>query len=225
MFLQIYLPCFWALNLGLLFPSSASGHQHSWDEKIQNGNQTLHRPSIPISPTRIILDGTSILTNTTGAFKGERKSSKRAVQAGTPSGTKSTFLVLARDTSSAYSAYSGLNDYGIPYEVKIIPAGGTTLPILQTSDASPMGNYGGIVVLSEVSYADANGNWASAITAAQWTTLYNYQTTFGVRMVRLDVSPSAATGTRVVGSCCSDGQEQPLYISDTTQFPTAGLKQ
>ncbi|EPE37164.1 hypothetical protein GLAREA_09327 [Glarea lozoyensis ATCC 20868] len=225
MLFNSYLPCFEALTIALLLPCLVTGHQHSWDEKIHIGNQTLHRPSIPISPTRIILDGTSILTNTTGAFQGEGKNRKRASQAGSPSGTRSTFLVLARDASSAYSAYSGLNDYGIPYELKIIPAGGTTLPTLQTSDANPMGNYGGIVVLSEVSYADANGNWASAITAAQWTTLYNYQTTFGVRMVRLDVSPSAATGTRVVGSCCSDGQEQPLYISDITQFPTAGLKQ
>jgi hypothetical protein len=225
MFSESCFSCFWAVSVILLLPFSVGGHQHSRDEHVHNGNQTLHKPSVPIPPTRIVLDGTSIITNTTGAFAGEDEITKRDSVAGTPSGTKSTFLVLARDASSAYSAYSGLNDYGIPYEIKIIPQSGTSLPILQSNDANPVGNYGGIVVLSEVSYADSSGNWASAITAAQWTTLYNYQTTFGVRMVRLDVSPSAASGTRVVGSCCADAQEQNVYISDTSQFPTAGLKQ
>jgi hypothetical protein len=225
MFSASWFFSFWAIHLILWISHPVCGHQHSWDEKVQNGNQTLHKPATPIKPTRIVLDGTVIITNTTGAFQGDDRIIKRDSVAGTPSGTKSTFLVLARDASSAYSAYSGLNDYGIPYEVKIIPSGGTSLPVLQSNDADPVGNYGGIVVLSEVSYSDASGNWASAITAAQWTTLYNYQLTFGVRMVRLDVSPSAATGTRVVGSCCADSQEQNVYISDTSQFPTAGLKQ
>jgi hypothetical protein len=225
MFSLSWLLSFWAVSFILLLPRAVSGHQHSWDEKVQNGNQTLRKPPIPVKPTKIVLDGTTIITNTTGAFPGDDRIIKRDSVAGTPSGTRSTFLVLARDASSAYSAYSGLNDYGIPYEVKIIPSGGTSLPALQSNDANPVGNYGGIVVLSEVSYSDANGNWASAITPAQWTTIYNYQLTFGVRLVRLDVSPSAATGTRVVGSCCADAQEQNVYISDTSQFPTAGLKQ
>jgi hypothetical protein len=225
MFSFFWFVSFWAIPFILWLPYAVGGHQHSWDEKVQNGNQTLHKPAIPVKPTRVVLDGTVIMTNTTGAFQGDDRIIKRDSLAGTPNGTRSTFLVLARDASSSYSAYSGLNDYGIPYEVKIIPSGGASLPVLQSSDANPVGNYGGIVVLSEVSYSDASGNWASAITPAQWTTLYNYQLTFGIRMVRLDVSPSAATGTRVVGSCCADTQEQNVYVSDISQFPTAGLKQ
>lgn len=95
---------------------------------------------------------------------------------------QNTILIFARDTTSAYSAYSGFNAYGIPYQVVIVPQAGITLPALNSS--STQGNYGGIVVLSEVSYS-YNGSWESAITTAQWQQLYNYQTSFGVRMVRL----------------------------------------
>lgn len=99
--------------------------------------------------------------------------------------------MIARDTTSAYSAKSGLNDYGIPFEVLVVPQGGVSLPPL--SSATGVGNYGGFVVLSEVSYADKNGDYSSALTGAQWSQLYSYQRTFGARMVRLDVVPSADT--------------------------------
>jgi hypothetical protein len=101
-----------------------------------------------------------------------------------------TILVLARDTTSAYSAFSGLGGYGIPYSVVTVPSTGTTLPAL-SSDG--VGNYGGIVVLSEVSYQYTN-DFLSALTTDQWNALYNYQIQFGVRMVRLDVYPSSDFG-------------------------------
>ncbi len=137
--------------------------------------------------------------------------------------TKSTFLVLARDATAAYSAKSGLNDYGIPFEIVVIPSGGATLPVL--TSPTRVGNYGAIVVLSEVSYADANGQYASALTTAQWNALYDYQRMFGIRMVRLDVVPSAATGTRALGSCCDAALEQYLTVNDTSAFRSAGLVQ
>lgn len=99
-----------------------------------------------------------------------------------------TMLVFARDSTSAYSATSGFNAYGIPYQLMLVPQSGITLPVLNSS--TTQGNYGGIVVLSEVSYS-YNGSWESAITTAQWQQLYNYQAAFGVRMVRLDVYPGA----------------------------------
>lgn len=95
-------------------------------------------------------------------------------------------LVLARDAASAYSATSGLKGYGIPYQVVLVPQSGATLPILSTGTE---GHYGGIIILSEVAYEYASG-WSSALTAAQWQTLYDYQTAFGVRMVRLDCFPN-----------------------------------
>jgi hypothetical protein len=103
-----------------------------------------------------------------------------------------TILVFARDSASGYSATSGLNAYGIPYQLVLVPQAGITLPTLNSSPTN--GNYGGILVLSEVAY-NYNNLWASAITTEQWQQLYSYQTAFGVRMVRLDVYPTAEFGT------------------------------
>jgi hypothetical protein len=106
-----------------------------------------------------------------------------------------TILVFARDTASAYSVTSGLNGYGIPFQLVIVPQAGITLPTLSASATA--GNYGGILMLSEVAYSYPTG-WASALTAAQLTQLYTYQTTFGVRMVRLDVFPTADFGAYLI---------------------------
>lgn len=102
-----------------------------------------------------------------------------------------TVLVFARDTASANVATLGLQGYGIPYQTVIVPQSGVALPTLNTSLTS--GNYGGILVLSEVAYQYSTG-FLSALTTAQWNQLFSYQTTFGVRMVRLDVYPTADMG-------------------------------
>jgi hypothetical protein len=101
--------------------------------------------------------------------------------------------VLARDSASAYSGTSGLNGYGIPYEVVLVPQTGVTLPVLNSS--TTVGNYGGILLLSEVSY-DFGGTigFASAISTAQFQDIYAYQLAFGVRMVRIDVFPTPDFG-------------------------------
>ena len=102
-----------------------------------------------------------------------------------------TILVFARDAASGAVASSGLQGYGIPYNIVLVPQAGITLPALNSSATN--GLYGGIVFLSEVSYQYPTG-FLSALTTAQWQTLYNYQTSFGVRMVRLDVFPTADFG-------------------------------
>jgi hypothetical protein len=132
--------------------------------------------------------------------------------------------VFARDTASSVSATSGLNAYGIPYQVVLVPKAGITLPSLNSS--STAGNYGGIIVMSEVGY-DYSSGWSSAITPTQWQTLYNYQTTFGVRMVRLDVFPSEDFGVKTAidgAGCCDAGVEQLVSFTDITGFRTANLK-
>ena len=141
----------------------------------------------------------------------------------TGSSTASTVLVIARDAASSYSAFSGLNGYGIPYFVLLVPQAGVTLPVLNST--ATVGNYGAIVVLSEVSYdyGAAGGGFQSALTAAQWDTIYNYQMAFGVRMVRLDVFPGPSSGTTTSGGCCNTGVEQLVSVSNTAGFPTAGL--
>jgi hypothetical protein len=136
---------------------------------------------------------------------------------------RSTVLVFARDSASAYSAYSGLNGIGISYQLVLVPQAGITLPILNSS--STLGNYGAIVILSEVSYNYGTSlGFQSALSAAQWASLYQYQLDFGVRMVRLDVFPSPAFGTKVVGGCCNSTVEQLISISDISKFPTSGLQ-
>ncbi|KAJ9646456.1 hypothetical protein H2201_001415 [Coniosporium apollinis] len=112
----------------------------------------------------------------------------------------------------------------MPFQVVEVPSTGATLP--QLSSSATAGNYGAIVVLSEVSYQYPNG-FFSALTTEQWNALYAYQTAFGVRMVRLDVypGPDFGTTTAIAGAgCCGAGVEQLISISNTAAFPTAGLK-
>ena len=45
----------------------------------------------------------------------------------------STVLIFARDSTSAFYAYSGLQGYAIPYEVVVVPQAGVKLPALNTS--------------------------------------------------------------------------------------------
>lgn len=111
----------------------------------------------------------------------------------------STILVFARDATSATAATLGLQGYGIPYQLVVVPQAGITLPALASSGTA--GNYGGIVVVSEVAYDYPTG-WTSAITPEQWQTIYNYQLGFGVRLVRLDSFPSTDLGTLPPSSTC-----------------------
>jgi hypothetical protein len=136
-----------------------------------------------------------------------------------------TILIFARDQASSYSATSGLRGYGIPYELQLVPQAGITLPTLNSS--TTQGNYGGIIILAEVSYYGGN-TWASALTTAQFATLYAYQSDFGVRMVRIDVypGPSFDVAPAIAGAgCCGAGVEQLLSFTNTSGFPTANLVQ
>lgn len=136
----------------------------------------------------------------------------------------STILVFARDAASGASTVAGLVGYGIPYELVLVPSTGITLPTLNSSLTS--GNYGGIVVHGEVSYDLGTAGWGSAITAAQWASIYAYQADFNVRMVRLDVypGPDFGTTTAIAGAgCCNADVEQLISISNSTGFPTANL--
>lgn len=182
-------------------------------------HQTAVRAAVPIMPTvTAVVDGVAVATNTTG-----NDISVQAVGGFVLStSVSSTVLIFARDSASAYSAFSGLNGYGIPYQVVIVPQAGITLPVL---NSSTQGNFGSIVVLSEVSY-DYGGTlgFQSALNTSQWEELYQYQINFGVRMVRLDVFPGPNFGTQALGGCCDSGVEQLISISDDVQFPNAGLK-
>jgi hypothetical protein len=131
-------------------------------------------------------------------------------------------LVIARDTASAGVASSGLNSYGIPFTTLIVPQAGVALPSLNTSTG---GNFGGIVVASEVSYDYGATGYQSALTTDQWNQLYAYQLAYGVRMVQYDVYPGPNYGaTAVGGGCCNTGVEQDISFTDISDFPTSGLR-
>ena len=108
-------------------------------------------------------------------------------------------------------------------------ANGTSLPVMEaTTGGKSIGNYGLIVIIGLVTY-DYGGTigWASAITAAQWNTLYAYQLKYGVRMVHLDGYPGSFNGTTIAANgpngCCTS-EEQSVSLTSTTFIPTAGLK-
>ncbi|GAD97217.1 extracellular serine-rich protein [Paecilomyces variotii No. 5] len=135
----------------------------------------------------------------------------------------STVLVLAIDSTSAQTATSGLNAYGIPFTTVIVPQEGVTLPDLNGTSG---GNFGGIVVASEVSY-DYGGTtgWQSALSTDQWNQLYAYQLEYGVRMVQYDVYPGPNYGASAIDDgCCNTGIEQELSLTDISDFPTSGLR-
>lgn len=133
----------------------------------------------------------------------------------------STLLILARDATSATNgATAGLQGYGIPFEVITVPqAGIANLPVLNSTAKN--GNYGGIVVLSEVGY-NYDNQYYSALTRKQWNQLWDYQTQFGVRMVRLDVFPTSDFG--VASSVAGNVKDEPVVFTNMTGFSTAGLK-
>jgi hypothetical protein len=132
----------------------------------------------------------------------------------------STILVLARDQTAAQNGVTlGLQGYGIPYEVITVPQEGiSNLPLLNSSTTH--GNYGGIVVLSEVGY-NYDDQYYSALTRRQWNQLWDYQISFGVRMVRLDVFPTSDFG---VVSNGGNVNNEPVVFTNVTGFSTAGLK-
>ncbi|KAH0537520.1 hypothetical protein FGG08_005695 [Glutinoglossum americanum] len=132
----------------------------------------------------------------------------------------STVLVIARDTPAASIATITLNGYGIPYTVLTVPQAGAPLPAL---NSTTQGNFGLIVVLGQVSYDYGASGWLSALNASQWSDLYAYQVAWGVRMVQLDVFPTADFGAAALGGCCAS-EEQLVAVSDDTGFTTAGLK-
>jgi hypothetical protein len=108
--------------------------------------------------------------------------------------TRANILVIAKDELTAKSAHFGLQAYGIPYRVLIVPQEGLALPVLNST--ATVGNYGGFVIVGDVSYKydQAVNPFRSALTDAQWQSLYDYQKNFKVRMIRIDVYPEPQFG-------------------------------
>ncbi|KFZ02885.1 hypothetical protein V502_11414 [Pseudogymnoascus sp. VKM F-4520 (FW-2644)] len=200
-------------------------HHHQSNENTHVASQNAHKrpPELPLATVKV--NGQTIHVNTSGAVDvapAKNRPRLETLPRAVGTSVSSTVLVIARDAVSAYSGYSGLRGYGIPYQVLTVPQAGVALPSLNSS--ATVGNFGAIVVLGEVSYDYGATGFQSALTPAQWATLYGYQLAFGVRMVRIDVYPGAGSGTVALGGCCGSGVEQLVSLTDTSDFPTAGLK-
>ena len=88
------------------------------------------------------------------------------------------------------------------------------------------GYYGLILVISSVEY-NVGGSFVSVLTSAQWSTLYAYQAKYNVRMIQLDVFPSADFGVVAAspsGAGCCTSEEHLIRLTDASLVPTAGLK-
>lgn len=133
-------------------------------------------------------------------------------------------MILARDTDGANSASAGLSAYGIPFEAVLIPQAGGPIPTLNTTATE--GKYSGIIVIDALAYDYGADGWRSAVTTDQWNTLWAYQASFKVRMVRINEFPGPAFGAGLAGAggCCDTGVEQLISFTNTTSFPTANLK-
>ncbi|KAH9210801.1 hypothetical protein DL95DRAFT_370457 [Leptodontidium sp. 2 PMI_412] len=199
-------------------PTAISPRKVAHESVGTNPQIAIRQAASPVAPVVTQINGLTVTSNTSVVAAAAAPASNTVIV----TTVSSTVLVFARDSASGYSAFSGLNGYAIPYQLVVVPQAGIILPGLNSS--ATVGNYGAIVILSEVSY-DYGGTtgFQSAITAAQWAILYQYQVSFGVRMVRLDVFPSADSGTSTIGGCCATGEEQTISISNATGFPTAGL--
>ncbi|KAG8163143.1 hypothetical protein KVR01_007621 [Diaporthe batatas] len=133
-------------------------------------------------------------------------------------------LILARDSDGANSASAGLLGYGIPFEAVLIPKEGGAIPTLNTSTSE--GKYSGIIVIDALAYDYGATGWRSAVTDAQWSTIWAYQAGFKVRMVRINEFPGPLYGVGLAGAggCCDAGVEQLISFTNTSLFPTANLK-
>ncbi|KAK6531741.1 hypothetical protein TWF694_002916 [Orbilia ellipsospora] len=140
-------------------------------------------------------------------------------------------LILATDTSGN-AITSTLDAYGIRYDNLVLPDSGYILPSLTNSDGSC--KYGAIVIFRQLFSTDSKGNWVSFIGTDQWTLLWTYQQTCGVRMIHLGVVPETWDFSCNIISSTSATENNNIYSNndqfflDTTvasaEFPWANLK-
>ena len=107
-------------------------------------------------------------------------------------------LVLSADgTEPGFAAIKFFLDLiGIPYNAVVLKTAGGLPPL---TDATH-GLYQGIVLATGSLGYSSNGQWLSALSAADWTTLDTYQVNYGVRLVSYYTWPEARYGLSPVGA-------------------------
>ncbi len=108
-------------------------------------------------------------------------------------------LVIAADGNEAdLPAIQQTLDYlGTPYTTYVAakkPGGLTNAMLIDPANSAHAYYQGVILTNSYLGYAPAGGGWQSALTATEWTTLYNYETVYGIRQVSWYTYPTPAEG-------------------------------
>ncbi|KKY22648.1 putative extracellular serine-rich [Phaeomoniella chlamydospora] len=127
----------------------------------------------------------------------------------------STALIVGTTNDDGSDSTYILDGYGIHYEKAILTKKGDQLPALETAGG---GNYGLLIMVASVPFLEDS----------QWSSLYEYQEKYGVRMIQLNVYPSSDFGVELYKACNNATDMQELNIvSEVAQaeFPTAGLRQ
>lgn len=132
-------------------------------------------------------------------------------KAETPTSIDMKLLVISADGSEPVFAgiKSILNQIGVPYDTLIATA--TPLTAQTLSDGVGAGRYQGILLATgNLGYEASPGVYQSALTAAQWQMLWQYEADFRVRQVTLNTYPGGAP----------DNYGLTLYSAvDTTRTP------
>ncbi|MDO8456043.1 MAG: hypothetical protein Q7T07_03920 [Burkholderiaceae bacterium] len=140
-----------------------------------------------------------------------------SAKAETPTSIDMKLLVIsAEGTEPVFSGITSiLNQIGVPYDTLI--ARQTTLTPQTLSDGLGAGRYQGILLTTgNLAYEASPGVYESALTAAQWQTLWQYQADFRVRQVTLYTYPGGAPdnyGLNVIAA--ADTNSTPLQASLT----------
>lgn len=178
---------------------------------------TTSAPAVSVTPSPSDTSGTNTTT-------------PPAVDNSAALGVRQTILCIVPTGDQWVASFAdictlGLEGLGINYEVLTFPQAGTPLPTLEQDG---YGNYAGIVTLKELSYEynePERTGWLSALTEAQWTTLYDYQVKYGIRMARLDVFPTAQFGTNVRAPGGSSAAGQLWSFTNLTGFESSGIRE
>lgn len=109
----------------------------------------------------------------------------------TPNSIDMKLLVISADGKEPVFAgiQSILNQIGVPFDTLV--ASQTPLTAQTLSDGVGAGRYQGILLTTgNLAYEASPNNWQSALTQAQWQTLWNYEADFRVRQVTLYTYPA-----------------------------------
>ncbi len=151
-------------------------------------------PALPVKPHRCQFPRwTSCIAQFILALALFSGLSPKPAAAETPVSIDMKLLVISADGTEPVFAgiKSILNQIGVPYDILIASQSPLTAQTL--SDGLGAGRYQGILLATgNLAYEASPNNWQSALTAAQWQTLWNYEADFRVRQVTLYTYPAGA---------------------------------